>query len=180
VSRVIIGVDRHKLSATIEVLDPREQVLATGRFGTDRDGYRQMLTVAGRWPDRTWAVEGSHGIGRHVAKRLVADGEAVVDVPAKLSARPSPSTATWSRCGCSPTTALPEDFPGAKKIARLLDGAREAGWTATLSDLDPRTGTATVTVTKGEGSIRSEFIDGRAASEMAERVLDLIWPAEFR
>ena len=84
---VIIGVDPHKLSATIEVLDGREQVLAQSRFGTDRNGYRQMLTMARRWPDRTWAVEGSNGIGRHVAQRLVAEGEEVLDVPAKLSAR---------------------------------------------------------------------------------------------
>ncbi|WP_232290208.1 IS110 family transposase [Micromonospora sp. ATCC 39149] len=35
----------------------------------------------------SWAVEGGNGIGRHVAQRLVADGETVVDVPAKLSAR---------------------------------------------------------------------------------------------
>jgi hypothetical protein len=42
VGRVIIGVDPHKLSATIEVLDGREQVLAQGRFGTDRSGYRQI------------------------------------------------------------------------------------------------------------------------------------------
>ena len=34
-----------------------------------------------------WAVEGCNGIGRHLAQRLVADGEPVVDVPAKLSAR---------------------------------------------------------------------------------------------
>jgi transposase len=34
-----------------------------------------------------WAVEGCNGIGRHIAQRLVADGELVVDVPAKLSAR---------------------------------------------------------------------------------------------
>jgi transposase len=34
-----------------------------------------------------WAVEGCAGIGRHIAQRLVADGEQVVDVPAKLSAR---------------------------------------------------------------------------------------------
>jgi transposase len=34
-----------------------------------------------------WAVEGCNGIGRHIAQRLVADGETVVDVPAKLSAR---------------------------------------------------------------------------------------------
>ena len=84
---VVIGVDPHKLSATIEVLDEREKVLGGGRFGTDRDGYRQMLTAARRWPQRVWAVEGCNGIGRHVAQRLVADGEQVVDVPAKLSAR---------------------------------------------------------------------------------------------
>jgi transposase len=87
VAVVIIGVDPHKLSATIEVLDEREKVLGEGRFGTDRDGYRQMLVAGRRWPQRVWAVEGSNGIGRHVAQRLVADGEPVVDVPAKLSAR---------------------------------------------------------------------------------------------
>lgn len=87
VGRIIIGVDPHKLSATIEVLDNRENVLAGGRFGTDRDGYRQILAAARRWPDRVWAVEGSNGIGRHVAQRLTADGETVLDVPAKLSAR---------------------------------------------------------------------------------------------
>ena len=85
--RVIIGVDPHKLSATVEAVDDRERVLAQGRFGTDRDGYRQMLATARRWSDRVWAVEGCNGIGRHLAQRLVADGEHVVDVPAKLSAR---------------------------------------------------------------------------------------------
>ena len=40
---VIIGMDPHKRSATIEVIDERERVLGTGRFGTDRDGYQQML-----------------------------------------------------------------------------------------------------------------------------------------
>jgi transposase len=79
--------DPHKLSATIEVVDARERVLGGGRYGTDRDGYRQMLAVGRRWLDRVWAVEGCNGIGRHVAQRLVADGETVVDVPAKLSAR---------------------------------------------------------------------------------------------
>ncbi|CCH75080.1 transposase [Nostocoides australiense Ben110] len=39
------------------------------------------------WPERTWAVEGSNGAGRPLAQRLLADGEHVVDVPAKLSAR---------------------------------------------------------------------------------------------
>ena len=86
-SGVIIGVDPHKVPATIEVLGEGEQVLKTGRFGTDRAGYQAMLSAGRAWPERTWAVEGCQGIGRHVAQRLVADGETVVDVPAKLPAR---------------------------------------------------------------------------------------------
>jgi len=85
--RVVIGMDPHKRSATIEVIDGREQVLAQGRFGTDTDGYRQMLAAGRRFPDRVWAVEGCAGVGRHIVQRLVADGETVLDVPAKLSAR---------------------------------------------------------------------------------------------
>ena len=47
VGRVVIGMDPHKRSATIEVLDEAEQPLMTGRFGTDREGYR-LLLAAGR------------------------------------------------------------------------------------------------------------------------------------
>jgi transposase len=79
--------DPHKRSATIEVLDRAERVLSQGRFGTDAAGYRDMLVHGRRYSDRVWAVEGCTGIGKHLAQRLVADGETVVDVPAKLSAR---------------------------------------------------------------------------------------------
>ncbi|GAA1630647.1 IS110 family transposase [Actinoplanes couchii] len=85
--QVIIGVDPHKRSATIEVIDQRERVQGKGRFGTDSDGYQAMLAAGRKHGVRTWAVEGCSGIGRHVAQRLVADGETVLDVPAKLSAR---------------------------------------------------------------------------------------------
>jgi transposase len=84
---VIIGMDPHKRSATIEIINDREKVLARGRFGTDRDGYQAMLNAGRKHKDRIWAVEGCNGIGRHIAQRLVADGEPVLDVPAKLSAR---------------------------------------------------------------------------------------------
>ena len=86
-ARVFIGVDPHKLSATIEVLDDTETVLATGRFGTDKAGYAAMRRHVSSYRDRVWAVEGSNGAGRPLAQRLLADGEDVVDVPAKLSAR---------------------------------------------------------------------------------------------
>jgi transposase len=85
--RVVIGMDPHKRSATIEVIDKHEKILAQGRYGTDTDGYQQMLAVGRRFPDRVWAVQGCAGIGRHIAQRLVADGETVLDVPPKLSAR---------------------------------------------------------------------------------------------
>jgi transposase len=84
---VVIGMDPHKRSATIEIIDGRQKVLSGGRFGTDRDGYQAMLAAGRKFRDRVWAVEGCNGIGRHIAQRLVADGEPVVDVPAKLSAR---------------------------------------------------------------------------------------------
>ncbi|HET7386742.1 MAG TPA: transposase, partial [Nocardioidaceae bacterium] len=84
---VIIGVDPHKLSATIEVVDQHEQLLGSGRFTTDRAGYTAMRSYAKTWPERVWAVEGSNGAGRPLAQRLLEDGEQVVDVPAKLAAR---------------------------------------------------------------------------------------------
>jgi transposase len=79
--------DPHKRSATIEVRDEREVLLATGRFGVDKTGYRQLLGYVRQWPARTWAVEGASGVGRPLAARLLADGEIVIDVPAKLAAR---------------------------------------------------------------------------------------------
>ena len=41
--RVVLGMDPHKRSATIEVMAADETVLGGGRFGTDRDGYGAML-----------------------------------------------------------------------------------------------------------------------------------------
>jgi hypothetical protein len=84
---VTIGVDPHKLSATIEVIDDHERFLGGGRFTTDRAGYTAMLTYAKAWPERSWAVEGANGTGRPLAQRLLEAGEQVVDVPAKLAAR---------------------------------------------------------------------------------------------
>jgi transposase len=86
-NRVVIGMDPHKRSATIEAMAEDESVLGKGRYGTDRAGFEAMLADAARWPDRVWAVEGCEGIGKHLVLRLLDAGEQVVDVPAKLSAR---------------------------------------------------------------------------------------------
>ena len=89
--RVVIGMDPHKRSATIEVMTAGEVVVGDGRFGTDEPGFAAMVRYVKEIqadPDlRVWAVEGCNGIGHHIAVRLLAAGEQVVDVPPKLSAR---------------------------------------------------------------------------------------------
>jgi transposase len=84
---VMIGVDPAKRSHAMAVLDGRETQLAAVQVGNDSAGYREMIRLARRWPDRTWAVEGAAGVGVQLAQRLVADGETVLDVPPKLSTR---------------------------------------------------------------------------------------------
>ena len=84
---VVIGVDPHKRSVTIEARDAQEVLRATGSFPTTTAGYRAMLRYCRQWPTRLWAVEGANGVGRPLAQRLLTDGERVLDVPAKLSAR---------------------------------------------------------------------------------------------
>lgn len=84
---VIIGVDPHKMSVTIEVVDTHEKLLGSRRFDTTNAGYADMRRSVQQWPDRVWAVEGANGAGRPLAQRLVAAGERVLDVPAKLAAR---------------------------------------------------------------------------------------------
>jgi transposase len=86
-SRVVIGMDPHKRSVTVEVMQADEHILGHGRFGTGVAGFAELAAFAGQWANRVWAIEGCEGIGRHVAQRLLAAGESVVDVPAKLSAR---------------------------------------------------------------------------------------------
>ncbi len=88
---IVIGMDPHKRSATIEVMTADETVLGDGRYDTDEAGFAAMSGYVNQiQPDRdrrVWAVEGCNGIGHHIAVRLLAAGEQVVDVPPKLSAR---------------------------------------------------------------------------------------------
>ena len=84
----MIAVDPHKASNTAAVLDPVTKTLIdSARFANSTSGYEQLTAFAARWAQRRWAVEGCHGAGRSLAQRLAADGELVLDVPAKLAAR---------------------------------------------------------------------------------------------
>ena len=69
------------------VVDRSEAVLDTIRVDADRFQRERLLAWAARFEPRTWAVEGATGLGAMLAQQLVAAGEHVVDVPAKLSSR---------------------------------------------------------------------------------------------
>lgn len=84
---VVIGVDPAKRSNTVEVIDDREEVLATLQVVHSSEGYQELRAFAAQWPQRRWAVEGAGSVGLHLAQRLLSDGELVLDVPPKLSAR---------------------------------------------------------------------------------------------
>jgi transposase len=85
---VMIAVDPHKASNTAAVLDPvTKTLIESARFANTGEGYARLAGFARRWDCRRWAVEGCRGTGRSLAQRLVADGELVLDVPAKLAAR---------------------------------------------------------------------------------------------
>src|SRR5215216_2973949 len=86
--KVLIGVDPHKASVAVAVVDEAVGGLVEhANFPHNRTGLRALERWAKRFPERRWAVENASGLGRHLAGRLAAAGESVVDVPPKLSAR---------------------------------------------------------------------------------------------
>jgi transposase len=86
--KVLIGVDPHKGSVAVAALDEASgELVERAAFSQDRAGLRSLERWAKRFPERRWAVENASGLGRHLALRLAAAGESVVDVPPKLSAR---------------------------------------------------------------------------------------------
>ena len=86
--KVLIGVDPHKVSVAAAVVDEGTgELLECASFLQNRAGLRALERWAKRFPERRWAVENAGGLGRHLAQRLAAADESVVDVPSKLSAR---------------------------------------------------------------------------------------------
>src|SRR5215203_4276691 len=86
--KVLIGVDPHKASVAVAaVYEAGGELLERASFPQNRAGLRSLERWATRFGERRWAVENAAGLGRHLAGRLAATGESVVDVPPKLSAR---------------------------------------------------------------------------------------------
>src|SRR5215207_3272900 len=90
--KVLIGVDPHKASVALAAIDEAKgELLERASFSQDRASLRALERWAKRFPERRWAVENAGGLGRHLAQRLAAAGESVVDVPPSFQ----------RECGCS-------------------------------------------------------------------------------
>ena len=76
---ITIGIDPHKRSLTAAALDSNSRLLSQPRVPTTGQAAAQASSC--------WAVEGATGLGGGIAQLLVAAGEQVLDVPAKLAAR---------------------------------------------------------------------------------------------
>jgi transposase len=86
--KVLIGVDPHKAAVAVAAVDEAKgELLERASFPQNRAGLRSLERWAKRFSERRWAVENAGGLGRHLAGRLAAAGESVVDVPPTLSAR---------------------------------------------------------------------------------------------
>jgi transposase len=85
--KVLIGVDPHKASVAVAAVDEVGEFVEHASFSQNRAGLRTLERWAKRFPERRWAVENAGGLGQHLARRLAAAGESVVDVPPKLSVR---------------------------------------------------------------------------------------------
>lgn len=83
-----IGVDCHKWQHTAALLNEQGQVLEIWQGDATPAGWQALLTwVCGFGGERQWGLEGSGHYGRGLAQFLVAQGEIVMEVNTRLTAR---------------------------------------------------------------------------------------------
>ena len=194
---VMIGLDPAKHSHAMAVLDGAERQLAALQVANDNEGYRAMMLLARRWPQRTWAVEGASGVGTHLAQRLVADGETVLDVPPKLATRArifdtghgrknDPTDARTIAVVGLRTSGLRQVLPDGDAIALKLmsDRRRELVRTRTqtvnrlhqlLMELIPAGASKDLTATRAKAllaSVRPRDVAGRTRRQLATDLVD--------
>lgn len=85
---VSIGIDTHKASLAVSVVDELGRQLATRTVGNDPRGHAALLTwIQRQAAPRRVGIEGAGSFGAALAEVLVAAGEAVVEVPAQFTDR---------------------------------------------------------------------------------------------
>jgi transposase len=85
---VVIGVDSHKSSLAVGVIDELGRVLAAREFSNDGRGHESLLAwIDQHGMERTIGIEGSGSYGVGLTRRLIGRNERVFEVPAFISHR---------------------------------------------------------------------------------------------
>ncbi len=84
---IVVGIDCHTRVHVGAAVDAQGRALGTCEVDASETGLARMVNWLQSFPaDRLVAVEGAHGFGLPLTRRLLAAGEAVVDVPSQLTA----------------------------------------------------------------------------------------------
>jgi transposase len=95
---VILGIDAHKRTHTVVVVDEHGRQLAAKTFGTTtKDHLRLLRWASDQGQERLWAVEDCRHLSRRLERDLLAAGEGIVRVPPKLMAHVRDSARTYGK-----------------------------------------------------------------------------------
>lgn len=92
---VTFGVDAHKRTHTIVVIDDHGKPLGQTTIGTTSKDHLGLVQWAARFgAERRWAVEDCRHLSRRLERDLLGAGEQIVRVPPKLMAHVRDSART--------------------------------------------------------------------------------------
>lgn len=83
---VILGVDAHKRTHTLVVIDEAGRKLGERTVTATSEGHLEALEWATQWPERTFALEDCRHVTRRLESDLLRAGESVLRVPTRLMA----------------------------------------------------------------------------------------------
>lgn len=83
---VTLGSDSHKRTHTVAAVDENGRQLAEITVSATSAGHLEALQWASRWRERRWALEDCRHVSARLEADLLASGETVIRVPAKLTA----------------------------------------------------------------------------------------------
>jgi transposase len=133
---VTIGIDAHKRSHTVVIVNEQGRQLAAKSVGTTSSHHLELVAWAARFPERRWAVEDCRHLSRRLERDLLAAGERIVRVPPKLMANMRTSGRSFGKSDPIDALAVARaalrepDLPvakldGAEREVRLLVDHRE-------------------------------------------------------
>jgi len=180
--RVLIGVDPHKRSHTAVAVDGDDVELDRMEVRASRVQVDELLAWAARFEERTWAIESVDGLGYLLGQQLVAVGEQVVDVPAKLAARvrvlaSGRSNKNDAKDGYSIAVAA-RHAPGLRTVER----ADHAAVLRLLAKRNKQLGSTRTAAACRLHALLAELVPGGIPTEItvnrAARLLDSVTPAD--